>query len=692
MKDESSLLSLTRRLNKMVRFIRQINYRLVERGSFLLKLGLLGLFSSDVSSLLFQPFLSTFVEGNLNPWDYYLEKNLNIDAFPYHGLMLLLHVVPALILKIVPDIIFLKSFVFKLPLLLSDLLLYITLLKMFPNARKKVIIYYFLNPIIIYSIYIHSQLDIIPTTFLLVSIFVMNKRLVLKSAVLFGLALSTKIHVLVVLPLLVYYVYKKFTRKEAILYSIIPVVILFIFDGAFLFSDGFQEMVLLNPKQSLIFDSYYSVSSLKIFLPILAVTLIYFHFFLQIKVNSDLLNFYITALYVLIIIFIYPAPGWYVWLVPFVTVYFLRLSSTRRTLLFHVIFSGIYLIFFVFFHESGYNDVLLLDHPLDIKFSRSQTTNLVYTSLESSLIIVLYLLYRHGINSNSVYKTASNLTIGIGGDSGVGKTTYLSNLSLLLGDKLLKLEGDGEHKWERGNENWQRLTHLDPKANNIHQQAQAIRYLKNNKKINRSEYDHKTGTFTAPSKVEPRDFIAISGLHPFYLPVLRKTLDIKIFIDTDEKLRQHWKIIRDTRYRGYTVDKILAQIESRKKDSEKYIHPQKHFSDLTIQLYTEDDFELGNEDSRFDLWLKITLDASINLDRVVDSLGCPLIWDYNEDLATQYLIFKEDPDVDFKNLAFNTIRNAGELLSEDSIFLKGYDGFIQYLTLLLISEELKENR
>ena len=34
-------------------------------------------------------------------------------------------------------------------------------------------------------------------------------------------------------------------------------------------------------------------------------------------------------------------------------------------------------------------------------------------------------------------------------------------------------EGDGDHKWQRGDSNWSKFTHLDPKANFIHKQADA---------------------------------------------------------------------------------------------------------------------------------------------------------------------------------------------------------------------------
>ena len=656
------------------------------------KIVLLGIFSSEVSTLLFRPFLKLFVSGNLNPWQYYFENNLNQDAYPYHGLMLAIHAFPALILEFIPLNAFLSNLVFKLPLLLGDFLLFSTIVKTFPTAKKEVVIFYFMNPIVFYAIYVHSQLDIIPTALLVYSIYALIKERLKLSSLMLGFALATKFHVLVVIPLLVLYVFRKHSIRKTVVYSVIPFLVLLLFDLPFIFSEGFLQMVMYNPKQSLLFDSYYDVGSLRILLPILSILIVYFHFFIQRKVNRDLLNFYIAALYILIIVFIYPAPAWYIWLVPFITIYFLQLRVKLGVYLLYSFFCVVYLVFFISFYKGEYTDIFAFGTAIDLKVHSEDLTNIVYTILEGALLIILYLLYKHGINSNSIYKRETNLTLGIGGDSGVGKTTFLSNLSLILGDRLLRLEGDGEHKWERGDQNWSRYTHLDPKANNIHRQAQAIFNLKNDKAIFRSEYDHATGKFTEPIKVIPKDFIAISGLHPFYLPKLRKTIDLKIYMDTDEKLRQHWKIIRDTKYRGYSLEKIISQIKARAKDSEKYIHPQKNFSDLTIKLFTENEFELGSENADIQLSLKVTLDASFHLEELIDNLDCPLLWDYNKDLVTQYLIFKEEPKVDFKKLAYETILNVTEILNDESEFLEGYDGFMQYITLLLVSEKLKEDR
>ena len=99
----------------------------------------------------------------------------------------------------------------------------------------------------------------------------------------------------------------------------------------------------------------------------------------------------------------------------------------------------------------------------------------------------------------------------------------MKNLFELLGSQFISIEGDGDHKWERNDNNWKSFTHLDPKANYIHRQSEIIYELKNNRPILRSEYNHSNGKFNKPTKVNPKRYIAIAGL-PFYLPKQRKIL------------------------------------------------------------------------------------------------------------------------------------------------------------------------
>ena len=652
----------------------------------LVKVLLLFLFSSDYSTLLFKPFVNSFIDnGFMNPWEFYIQNNLNLDSFPYHSLMLMV-LTPFAFLSNV----FNFDALFKLPLLFADLAILYVLLKSFPYKKKEVYLFYFLNPIIIYSIYIHSQLDIIPTALLLYGTYFLLQNKYNYSSLMFGLALSTKIHVMVALPLIFFYLYKTEKIKTAFKYVAISLTIFLLFDLPFLFSDGFIQMVLLNPKQSLLFDSSYSIGPVNILIPIAVIAFIYIHFFNQKKVNQDLLYFYFGILFIVIIFFVYSGSAWYVWMVPFVSMYFIKNNNNKsRTL--YIGFSIAYLVFFIFFYKSEYKDILFLGNEVSFKIENDRLADVFFTLIEVLLVSILYAFYKYGIRSNSIYRKHLNLIIGIGGDSGVGKTTFLNNLQNVLGNKLLQIEGDGEHKWERGDDNWNKFTHLDPKANHIHKQSEAINSLKNNETIFRSDYNHNNGKFSKLKKVKPKEFIIISGLHPFYLPKLRKNIDFKIYIDTEESIRRHWKIIRDTKNRGYSIQKIMEQIENRMQDAKKYIYPQKEFADMIIKYYPINTFKIGEQNETVNLGLKITFDANIYMDDILGNLNCPFEWDYNNDLKSQYIQIETSPQLNFNDIARNSIENISEIISLDIKWESGYKGLIQLISIKMISEKLKQN-
>lgn len=175
----------------------------------------------------------------------------------------------------------------------------------------------------------------------------------------------------------------------------------------------------------------------------------------------------------------------------------------------------------------------------------------------------------------------------IAGDSGSGKSTLSSILKKYFNNSFL-LECDRYHKWERGDENWKSFTHLNPEANFITKMQEDIFDLKIGKKIYQVDYDHKTGKFTDKQEIESVDNMIVCGLHSLYSDH-NNVYNLKIFIDTDEDLKKKWKIERDTKYRGYTMEKILEQIESRKKDFDEHILPQKEESDLIVNLIPNDE-------------------------------------------------------------------------------------------------------
>jgi uridine kinase len=175
--------------------------------------------------------------------------------------------------------------------------------------------------------------------------------------------------------------------------------------------------------------------------------------------------------------------------------------------------------------------------------------------------------------------------IAISGDSGSGKSSLMEYLINLYDMNVLKLETDRYHKWERNNINYNSITHLNPYANHLEMMENDVFNLKIGNEIYQVDYNHDTGKFTDKNKIESSNNIILCGLHTLYMDSLNSIIDIKIYMDTNRDLIKKWKIQRDTNKRGYSIDKINKQIESRKNDYYEYIYSQKTNADIIVNLY-----------------------------------------------------------------------------------------------------------
>ena len=655
------------------------------------KILILGLFSSGYSNELFKPFVEHYINNNGNPWDYYYNLN-EYKQFPYPPLMLYIlsgFYSPFIYLGIKQ--IFFSNLFFKLPLLFCDTIIYTILCKTYTNNINKVLLFYSLSPIIIYSTYIHSQLDIIPTSILFISIFLLNKKKYLLSSLFLGLALSTKFHILASIPLFVIYQYKNTNIKQTLYFIFIPILVFIFVILPYTDTEGFQNLVLFNKEQSFLTKVYLSIIDLKLFITPLILILIIFKFFGYKKINKDLFISYIALLFSLFVLLIPPAPAWYIWFLPFIIIFILNNKSDNYYLEYLIsILSIFYLLYFIFFYDYGFLNIQFLNYKLIFNSNNILYKDLIYTILSCSLIVIIYYIYRFSIQSNSVYSNDKEaFIIGIGGDSGSGKSTLLDDIKRLFGNKLTNIEGDGDHKWERGDLNWEHFTHLDPKANFIYKQADDILNLKNYKRIIRNEYNHHNGKFIKNLYYKPNEIITLSGLHTFYLPKLRKLLNLRVFLNTDNKLRKYWKIKRDTIERGYKIEAVIESFNKRELDSIKYIQPQMKYSNFIINYFVDDNFEEDKINTIPIIKLKLEIDSNINTEILCTFLSQNNIsytWDYSENLETQYFHFNQEPFLDYESLSNDLILNLDELISQEIKWQKGYRGIIQLFILLIVRD------
>ncbi len=175
--------------------------------------------------------------------------------------------------------------------------------------------------------------------------------------------------------------------------------------------------------------------------------------------------------------------------------------------------------------------------------------------------------------------------IGVAGDSGCGKSTFLRRLADLFGEEQMTVIClDDYHSLDRKGRKAAGVTALNPKANNFDLMAEQIKAIKNGETIDKPIYNHETGELDPPEKIEPNHIVVIEGLHPLYDERVRELLDFSVYLDISDEVKIAWKIQRDMAERGHTYEDVLASINARKPDFEAYIDPQKAHADVVLRV------------------------------------------------------------------------------------------------------------
>ena len=136
-------------------------------------------------------------------------------------------------------------------------------------------------------------------------------------------------------------------------------------------------------------------------------------------------------------------------------------------------------------------------------------------------------------------------------------------------------------------------------------------------------------------------------------------------------------------------------MKKRANDVNKYIRPQINFADIVITYFPMNKVDLSNSTGKeVNLGIKLKLESSIFMDDILSILsdeGIDINWDYSNDLKSQEIIISSNLEqFDWEQITKDTITNVEEIVSPDCIFENGQRGFIQFLTLRVLSEKMKE--
>jgi uridine kinase len=179
------------------------------------------------------------------------------------------------------------------------------------------------------------------------------------------------------------------------------------------------------------------------------------------------------------------------------------------------------------------------------------------------------------------------LIIGVGGGSGSGKTTVVNKIVEGIGrDQIVLIEHDSYYRdlshlplSERIKQNFDHPASLETELLIRHLDA-----LKKGYKIDMPVYDFVEHTRAAESiSVAPKKVILIDGILIFSEPNLRKRMDIKLFVDTDDDVRLLRRLKRDINERGRDFDGVLNQYELYVRPMHlEFVEPSKRYADIII--------------------------------------------------------------------------------------------------------------
>lgn len=662
------------------------------------------LFGSHFATRWFAPFVASFVETGQNPWETFLARGEPM-AFPYGPAMLLLLSpvwVPARLFHFDPSG-HVGLLLLRLPLLVADFGICLLLKRWVRLGSGDVLKAYWLSPIVFYAIYVHGQLDILPTALLCLALHLVFTRRIVEAGLVFGVALATKGHLVVALPFAIVHLYRqRHLRLGWLTFAAATVgtcLALYVVPAS---SAAFKTMVLGSAESRKVWavGLPFGIPGLTLYAAPAALALAFLRFFSYRKINRELTISFLGVLYVGLVALVPPQPGWYIWSLPFVAYFGSRFSRSGRYAV--ALLSGAYLAYFFVADPVTFLEAVdpTLGAGTGARLAEQLTSfapgpfsahgaSVALTVLFAAAGLTAFDMYRKGVRSNALYNfREQSFMIGIGGDSGAGKHTLAADLQKLFGATLSCVNGDDDHRWERGHAMWRSYTHLDPRGNFLGAQLESLTALRHGGDVAKRHYDHDRGRFTDPVLLRPNDFIAIVGLHPFYLASQRQVLHLKVFVDPSEELRRKWKVARDVKARGYTKEKVIAEIERRMADSVKYVQPQKRHADLVLQLLEEPE---GEDGIALQFELSNLLDPLHLFDALSQVPSLEVDWLPDESLERDRFVLRGTLDSEqMRLLAAAAIANVDELVLVDE-WRSGSRGLAQLLVLYATSARLKRN-
>lgn len=534
----------------------------------------------------FAPFLESIAQNpSADPWTAFLARGGDPMSFPY-GPVYILAYGPLTWLGHALSGADGAAFGLRFSVLAFDIALMLVMRRL-SQDRDLAATLYWLSPIAIYVNYWHGQLDVLPTLILMLALVILHARRFFVAGAAFAASVAAKFSMVLAAPFVAIYLigggrFAGMRWRAAATLALGALIC-----APILLSPGFRDMVLGTPEVERLYKLAIPVQDgIRLFaLPVALLAFFYVCWRVR-RFNFNMLVSAIGAAFLCLILLTPPAPGWTMWVLPFLTLHMVRFRGAA--MLIGAVFSVLFLVFHITVSTgatlaTGEDWTLALGLGL---LGGERLHSILYSLYFMAGFALLAQMFWRGIFTDPYYlATRRPLVIGIAGDSGTGKDTLADAVEAMFDvGASSKIAGDDYHHWDRNKPMWRALTHLNPRANDLEQFDADVLALAAGRPVRARHYDHAVGTMTKPRDRPSREIVIAHALHALHNPGVCAAYDLKIFLDMDESLRRDLKVKRDVTKRGHAPEVVLESIERRAMDGGRYIRPQRDAADVVLSL------------------------------------------------------------------------------------------------------------
>lgn len=649
----------------------------------------------DLQTQWFIPFLQATINlPSLSPWTTFLQTGGDPLAFPYGITMLIAHL-PTVLLGTWIDVwLGTREFAgigFRVSLLVADVIVLFMIFELVGKRDRSIIWLYWYSPIVIYVTYWHGQTDIVPVALLLASLVALKRFQPMAAGASVGFAVSAKLSMLLTAPFLLAYLFSNRRLRYLLLpFTVAFLTVLAVFQMPFMVTIGFQQMVMGSPEIDKIYRLAVSLSDgVSIYLtPTVYLLTLYATWRLG-RMNLGLLLQVIGVAFFVVVLMTPASVGWFIWTVPFLAVHVMRAGVVSVVLLvlfsfllvsYHIAFSSGATLAFVDVVEPWHSDLAGLGNWAQLK-------SLLMTMITSVGAMLAIQMYREGIGQNDFYRLSRKpLVLALGGDEGNAKRQLSDALGGLFGTQsIANLDTNDYRLWESNAPMWTAVTPWNPRSTDLYKFSEDVMSLVAGRPVYCRRYNSETGRFSPIQRIRANDVVIVSGLHPFFAPVVAKNYDVGVFAEVEVTPIAE---IREGDARNMPLTYSTG-------DYARYLVPQRKAANLIFAIPTlAGEFESSHRFSTHSARLSVSIREGLYYEKIARVLigicGLRLDVKLQEDLSIVEMQIEGELSADDVQLATTMVApEIGEILAPTPDWRGGTVGLMQLFVLTHVDQALR---